>query len=204
MPARASRPHNLFRLYLFDTASLDLPPNADERIHGQTNLPFQIPRWARPTRLTQRALSSWRTSTDVGEASRPHNFTFLSYSSDSVSPDPLNGRRREHSRPDNLTFSSPTLGKAYPSNTSVGVGLGHPPIFPFDGRRRLAISRHGSRPPANTVHLSLLSSHLFPRLARPTRPISPESQSPSDAARALPVSGFLFSLPVGKAIRPTL
>ncbi len=30
------------------------------------------------------------------------------------SPD---GRRREHSRPDNLTFSSPTLGEAYTTDT---------------------------------------------------------------------------------------
>ncbi len=59
---------------------------------------------------------------DDGKASRP-NFTFPSLPvrhSESWSPD---GRRREHSRPDNLTFSSPTLGDAYPPNTASIVLL---------------------------------------------------------------------------------
>ncbi len=51
------------------------------------------------------------------EAFRPHNFTCLSSLSESVSPRSPDGRRREHSRTDNLTFSSPTFGEAYPSDT---------------------------------------------------------------------------------------
>ncbi|KAF4106180.1 hypothetical protein G5714_013842 [Onychostoma macrolepis] len=36
-----------FRLYLFDTVSLDLLSDAGERNPGQTTLPFQVPRWRR-------------------------------------------------------------------------------------------------------------------------------------------------------------
>ncbi|KAF4099851.1 hypothetical protein G5714_019977 [Onychostoma macrolepis] len=112
---------DLFRLYLFDTVSLDLLPDAGERILGQTNLPFQIPRWARLTRLTHEPRSS-------------------------------NGRRREHSRPDNLTFSSPTLGKAYPSNgvlisRRTSARASQPDNLTFSVR-----SRHNTKPPSNATY----------------------------------------------------
>ncbi|KAF4113212.1 hypothetical protein G5714_005757 [Onychostoma macrolepis] len=51
-------------------------------------------------------------------ASRPPNFTFLSLPVRHSEPRSPAGHRREHSRPDNLTFSSLMLGDAYPSNTS--------------------------------------------------------------------------------------
>ncbi|KAF4114261.1 hypothetical protein G5714_004484 [Onychostoma macrolepis] len=96
------------------------------------------------------------------------------------------------------------LFRLYLFDTSIGVGLGHPPIFLFDGRRGLAFSRHRSRPPAEhrppvspiltpfppawrgLPVRSLLSLNLHRMLREP-------SQSP----------GFLFSLPVGEAIRLT-
>ncbi len=108
---------------------------------GQTALPFQIycsTRLTRPTRW-------FRNQSDVGESLRdrqlsfsilrparptqprcrltarpsdPLNFAFLSKPVRLGEPRSPDGRRREHSRPDNLNISSPKLGEAYPSNTA--------------------------------------------------------------------------------------
>ncbi|KAF4100699.1 hypothetical protein G5714_018895 [Onychostoma macrolepis] len=48
MTASASRPPNFTFLSLpVRHSEPDLPPDAGERIPGQTNLPFQVPRWRR-------------------------------------------------------------------------------------------------------------------------------------------------------------
>ncbi|KAF4100700.1 hypothetical protein G5714_018896 [Onychostoma macrolepis] len=158
--------------------------------------------------------------------------TFLSYSSDSVSPDPLNGRRRalparqpyllksyagqglpvQHTplafkqvstltswmaakRPDQLylfrLYLFDTVSLDLPSNAERRC-RSRPPTY-FSVRRATTPSHQPPwvSPACRTPSTCLFYPHTFsPRLARPTRPISPESQSPSDAARALPVSGF--------------
>ncbi len=82
------------------------------------------------------------------------NFTFPSppvRHSESWSPV---GRRREHSRPDNLAFSSPTLADAYPSNT-VGIvpplGVGES----FTARRLTASPLADETNPLDSVSIGL-------------------------------------------------
>ncbi|KAF4096178.1 hypothetical protein G5714_022147 [Onychostoma macrolepis] len=84
--------------------------------------------------------------------------------------------------------------RLYLFDTSVGVGLDHPPIFPSDGLRGLAISRHGSRPPAE--HRPPVSSILtpFPPAWRGLPVRSPESQSPIGCCES-PPSLRVFSSP---------
>ncbi len=167
MSARASRPPNLpFRLYLSNTASLDLPSDAGECLPARQpylfkpvarrGLPIRhgdsettVGRRARASRTNNLTFSNLlldkaypsdtailKPQSDVDEslpvrqtflfhpaagkaytttlpvdceAFRPPNFTLLSKPvrhSESWSPV---GRRWEHSRPDNLAFSSPTL-----------------------------------------------------------------------------------------------
>ncbi len=98
---------------------------------GQTTLPFQTSCSTRLTRPTQRFWNHRRTSARASRTdklsfsilrlarptqprcrltARPSDLLTLPFClnpSDSASTDPPDGRRREHSRPDNLIFSSP-------------------------------------------------------------------------------------------------
>ncbi len=127
-----------FHLHLSDSESWS-PVGRRRGAPGQTTLPFQASCSVRLTRLKQRVLSSRQTSARASQpdkltfsilwparptqsrcqltAGRPLNFTLLSKPVRLGEPRSPDRRRREHSRPDNLTFSSPTLGEAYPSDT---------------------------------------------------------------------------------------
>ncbi len=112
MPARCSRPDNLTfsslllcEAYPSDTASIELPSDVSESLPARQTY-FSILRPARPTQPRCRLT-----------AGRPLNFTLLSKPVRLGEPRSPDRRRREHSRPDNLTFSSPTLGEDYPSDT---------------------------------------------------------------------------------------
>ncbi len=178
-PARASRPDNLtfstplpFRLYLSDTASLDLPSDAGESLparqiylfkpvarrglpvrHGDLETSRTSTRAYRSVKLIfsiLRPAKAYPTTLPVDfEAFRALNFTLPSKTCPLGEPRYTDGRRREHSRPDNLLFSSPrssmltvrhcdpetsrmrasqldnltfssaTLGEAYPSDTAT-------------------------------------------------------------------------------------
>ncbi len=167
-----------FRLYMSDSASLDLPTDAGESTPGQTILPFQVPRLAMLTRPTQWVLCSCRAS---ARASQPDLTVFILRSARLTrSTQWVLGSRRVSATvlATHLMFR-PTGGEAQPS---AAAGLVRPP---------------------NTVQLSLLSSHLFPPPgeAYPFDVLSLDL--PSESARAKPVPGFLFSLLAGEAIRLT-
>ncbi len=167
-----------FRLYLSDTASLDLPTDAGESTPGQTTLPFQVPRLAMLTRPTQRVLCSCRAS---ARASQPDLTVFI-----------LRSAR--------LTRSTQwVLGSRRASATVLAT---HLMFRPMGGEAQPSAATGLVRPP-NTVQLSLLSSHLFPPPGE-AYPFDVLSLNlPSESARAKPVPGFLFSLLAGEAIRLT-
>ncbi len=222
MLVRASWPHNLpFRLYLSNTASLDLPLDAGE------SLPARQPYLS--NLLLDEAYPSdtaiLKPQSDIGEslrdrqtflfhpaagkaypttlpvdceAFRPLNFALLSKPSDSASPDlPTDAGEStpgqtilsfqsprltrltrptqqfwNHSRmsarasqPDNLTFPSPKLGEAYPSDTAIAEAT--------VGRRR--------EPPSQTI-----LPFKVPCAARLTRPTQQLLKPPSDVGESLP------------------
>ncbi len=94
-PARCSRPDNLTfsslllcEAYPSNTASIELPSDVGESFPARQTYFFD-----------------------------PAAFTLLSKPVRLGEPRSPDRRRREHSRPDNLAFSSPTLGEDYPSDT---------------------------------------------------------------------------------------
>ncbi len=94
-PARCSRPDNLTfsslllcEAYPSNTASIELSSDVGESLPARQTYFFD-----------------------------PAAFTLLSKPVRLGEPRSPDRRRREHSRPDNLAFSSPTLGEDYPSDT---------------------------------------------------------------------------------------
>ncbi len=242
-----------FRLYLSNSASLDLPLDAGassparqpylsnlllNEAHlsdtailkpvgrrreppGQTALPFQTYCSTRLTRPTRRF---WNQS-DVGESLRdrqlsfsilrparptqprcrltarpsdPLNFAFLSKPIRLGEPRSPDGRRREHSRPDNLFFSSPrstrltrptrrfwnhsqTSARAFqPDNlTFPSSELGK--VYPSDTAIAEATVGRRREPPSQTI-----LPFKVPCSARLTRPTRQLLKSPSDVGESLP------------------
>ncbi len=131
LPASASRLPNLpFRLYLSNTASLDPPLDARREPPGQTTLPSNLlldeaypsdtailkPQsdvgeslWDRQTFLFHPAAGrpTQPRCRLTARPSDPLNFALLSKHIRLGEPRSPDGRRREHSRPENLIFSSP-------------------------------------------------------------------------------------------------
>ncbi len=129
-----------FRLYLSDTASLDLPSDAGESTPGQAILPFQAScsmRLTRPARRLLKPLSdagkslpdrqtyllhpaaskAYPTTMTVDcKSFRPLNFSLLSKPVRLGEPRSPDRCRREHSQPGNLNFLSPTLDTLDPSS----------------------------------------------------------------------------------------
>ncbi len=101
-----------FRLHLSDTASIELPLDAGESLPARQMYRFH-----------PAAGKAYPTTLPVDcEAFQPLNFTVLSKPVRLGEPQSPDGCRREHSRPDNLSFSSSTLSEAYPSDTeSLGL-----------------------------------------------------------------------------------
>ncbi len=149
-----------------DSASLDLPTDAGESTPGQTILPFQVPRLAMLTRPTQWVLCCCRAS---ARASQPDLTVFI-----------LRSAR--------LTRSTQwVLGSRRASATVLAT---HLMFRPSDGRRGPAISRCGSRPPAE--HRPTISSILtpFPPAWRGLPVRCPESRSPIGVCESQTSSGF--------------
>ncbi len=196
-PARQSYLSNLLlnEAYPSDTA-IPKPVGRRREPPGQTALPFQIYCSTRLTRPTRRF---WNQS-DVGESLRdrqlsfsilrparptqprcrltarpsdPLNFAFLSKPVRLGEPRSPDGRRREHSRPDNLTFPSPELGKVYPSDTAIAEAT--------VGRRR--------EPPSQTI-----LPFKVPCSAKLTHPARQLLKPPSDVGESFPARQLILSV----------
>ncbi len=98
---------SLGKAYPSDTVSIELPSDVGESLPARQNLPFpSCSRRDLPIHAVSVCLQ-----TDVGEASRPHNFTFLSYLSDSVSPDLLTDAGESTPGQTILPFQVPRLAR---------------------------------------------------------------------------------------------
>ncbi len=115
------------------------------------------------------------------EAFRPPNFTLLFIPVRLGEPRSPDGRRREHSRPDNLIFSI---------HARRGLPVRHGDFETTVGRRR--------EPPSQTIlPFQVLSSA---RLTRPTRRLL---KPPSDAGESLPARQSYLSSPSARLTCPT-
>ncbi len=221
-PARQPYLSNLLlnEAYPSDTAILK-PVGRRREPPGQTALPFQTYCSTRLTRPTRRF---WNQS-DVGESLRdrqlsfsilrparptqprcrltarpsdPLNFAFLSKPIRLGEPRSPDGRRREHSRPDNLIFSSPrstrltrptrrfwnhsqTSARAsQPDNlTFPSPELGK--VYPSDTAIAEATVGRRREPPSQTI-----LPFKIPCSARLTRPARQLLKPPSDVGESLP------------------
>ncbi len=130
-PARCSRPDNLTfsslllcEAYPSNTASIELPSDVGESFPARQTYFFD-----------------------------PAAFTLLSKPVRLGEPRSPDRRRREHSRPDNLAFSSPTLGEDYPSDTETLIShqtsarASQPDKLIFSVR-----SYHNIEPPSNSTY----------------------------------------------------
>ncbi len=225
--ARASGTNNLTfsnllldQAYPSDTAILK-PVGRRREPPGQTTLPFQTYCSTRLTRPTRRF---WNQS-DVGESLRdrqfsfsilrparptqprcrltgrpsdPLNFAFLSKPIRLCEPRSPDGRRREHSRPDNLIFSSPRSTRLtrptrrfwHHSQTSARASQPDNLTFPspelgkvYPSDTAIAEATVGRRrePPSQTI-----LPFKVPCSARLTRPARQLLKPQSDVGKSLP------------------
>ncbi len=194
-PARASRPDNLtFSNLLLNKAhpsdtAISKPVGRRHEPTGQSNLSFPFCGRQKPTQPRCCPLGEPRYPDGRRrEHSRPDNLLFSNLRSSTLTirhGDPETSRTRA-SQLDNLTFSSPMLGEAYPSDTAINETTvrrqQEPPsqtILPSmsHARRGLPVrlgdyqSQRRREPPSQTTHLfRQLAPPFEPRRTLHTRP----------------------------------
>ncbi len=219
-PARQPYLSNLLldEAYPSDTA-IPKPVGRRREPPGQTALPFQTYCSTRLTRPTRR----YRNQSDVGESlrdrqlsfsilrlarptqprcrltvrpSNPLNFALLSKPSDSASPRSPDGRRREHSRSDNLIFSSPRTTRLtrptrqFRNHSRTSARASQPDNL------TISSPKLGEAYPSDTA---IAEAIVGRRREPPSQTILPFK---SHARRGLPVQHSGYCAPVGRRREP--